>query len=268
MKRGYAKADRSVQNFSARYPGSKIKPNVLVLHTTEGMTWPDYAGGSTAPTYTVLPVMSNKSTRWRQHFDEDESARALRNASGGVETNTLNCIQLEMIGTCSLGVASSWEARGYRRNVDFIFWPFAPDWALAGIADFIADLHKRLGIKLEAAAPNPWPGYPNSTTAARMSGTAWRNFYGVCGHMHVPENSHGDPGAFPIRRVLSLAGDAKKTRVAKARSRMQDVVTELNDIANDLADVPDGRKRIHKWASDISMSAKELNERMKGLPES
>jgi len=38
-----------------------------------------------------------------------------------------------------------------------------------------------------------------------MSGSAWTGFNGVCGHMHVPENVHGDPGAIDFARIIALA---------------------------------------------------------------
>jgi hypothetical protein len=38
-----------------------------------------------------------------------------------------------------------------------------------------------------------------------MSGAQWQGFSGVCGHMHVPENDHGDPGAIDFPRIIALA---------------------------------------------------------------
>ncbi|MFD3560872.1 hypothetical protein ACFWVU_14500 [Streptomyces sp. NPDC058686] len=39
----------------------------------------------------------------RQHFPANMSSRALVNRNGGVETNTLNVVQIELVGTCVKG---------------------------------------------------------------------------------------------------------------------------------------------------------------------
>jgi hypothetical protein len=38
-----------------------------------------------------------------------------------------------------------------------------------------------------------------------MSFAQWEAFKGVCGHMHVPENLHGDPGAIDFPKLIALA---------------------------------------------------------------
>ena len=95
----YAKADTGPQWYQDNYPGAVITPNAVVLHTTEGTSWPAYAGGRTAPTTTAHPNMGAHRLDWRQHFPDERSARALENDRGGVETNTLNVVQLELVGT-------------------------------------------------------------------------------------------------------------------------------------------------------------------------
>ena len=204
---GYDKADRETQWFGDTFTGSRIDPNVVVWHTTETMGWPPYVlsakgtPGESAPHYTTMPVFAKvPRLAWRQHYDETESARALRNEAGGVETNTLNCLQVEMIGTCDPGTRDKWRRAGHKQDVDFIFWPEAPEWALRQVAEFVADQWKRNGIKLEA--PALWLAYPLSygQSSARFTGKQWTNFYGHCGHQHVPENCvHPD--------TLILAGD-------------------------------------------------------------
>lgn len=267
MKKGYALADATTQDFSEKFRGAHIVPNVDLWHTTEGMTWPSYGGGESAPTYTTRPVIAQKRLAWRQHFPEDMSARALRNEAGGVETNTLNCIQIEMIGTCSPGVAADWKRRGYDQDVDFIFWPQAPDWALQGIADFIADQHKRLDIPLTIAPPHPWPAYPDSINDARFSFSEWRAFRGQCGHMHAPENYHGDPGRFPMGRVIGMVKDGKSTRVSRARDDLQEMIAELRRVEMSLEDVPAIRKHVHQVAGEVDTVRQMLKGIVKELPE-
>ncbi|MBQ1164036.1 hypothetical protein KBZ21_39205, partial [Streptomyces sp. A73] len=49
--------------------------------------------------------------------------------------------------------------------------------------------------------------YPSSygATTVRMSYSKWNNYRGHCGHQHLPENAHGDPGAFPMAAILNAA---------------------------------------------------------------
>jgi hypothetical protein len=50
-----------------------------------------------------------------------------------------------------------------------------------------------------------YPGSYGTSNGVRMTGSQWTNFTGHCGHQHVPENLHGDPGAFPIAAILAAA---------------------------------------------------------------
>jgi hypothetical protein len=174
--------------------------NVVVLHTTEGRSLPGYEGGATAPNLTAVPDLAARKLRWYQHFDIDRSSRALVNLSGGVETNTLNVCQVELVGTCDPTTHKKWGSAPH------IYWPEAPDWALAEVAEFLRWMHANHGVPL--SGPTKWPAYPSSygsAAGARMSGSAWNSFSGVCGHMHVPENVHGDPGAIDFARLIALA---------------------------------------------------------------
>lgn len=201
----YPGADHS-RRYQGAYSGNAMETNVVVLHTTEGRSLPDYGGGGSAPNLTAVPDIAAKKLKWYQHFDIDTSARALVNAPGGVETNTLNVCQVELVGTCDPATRDKWVKAGYRQDAAFIFWPDAPDWALAAVAAFLRWVHKEHGVPL--TGPSSWPVYPKSYGSAggqRMSFAQWNGFKGVCGHMHVPENSHGDPGALDFARLIALA---------------------------------------------------------------
>jgi hypothetical protein len=191
----YPPADTRAQWFQDDYPGAAIDANVGVLHTTEGSDWPDYEGGSKAPNYTAKPMFGPKGAYlrldWRAHFPDDRSSRALRNEAGGVETNTLGALQVELVGTCSPDTHKAW----LRNNVPHIFWPEAPEAVLEDLAEFVAWAQHTLGIPVRGPKEG-WLAYPASygNTRVRFTGTQWREFYGWCGHQHVPENDHGDPG--------------------------------------------------------------------------
>lgn len=200
---------------TGRYSGADMEVNCGVVHTTEGRTLPDYSGGALAPTVTGVPDCGDKKIRWSQHFDVDESARALVNKAGGVETNTANAFQVELVGTCDPKTRDAWVKAGHRQDVTFIFWPQAPEWALAEVAWLVRWLHDNHGVPLTCV--RDWLAYgadvrrPGVTPAsygaspARMSQGEWRAFTGWCGHQHVPENDHGDPGAMDFARVITLA---------------------------------------------------------------
>ncbi|MEU5433813.1 peptidoglycan-binding protein [Streptomyces sp. NPDC020719] len=167
---------------------------MIVLHTTEGGTWPSYDGGASAPNFTV------KGGEVRQHFNANESSRALVNKSGGVQTNTLNVVQIELVGTCERGGPG-------------LYWPGASDADMAALVDLIQWLTSNYPIPVVSTS-KPWLSYPTSygsKSGQRMSFSEWTNFNGICGHQHVPENDHGDPGNFPIQRLISLVKGSKPT---------------------------------------------------------
>ncbi|MEH0586254.1 hypothetical protein QA942_20040 [Streptomyces sp. B21-106] len=188
--------------YQNRFGGDLMEVNVVVLHTTEGPTLSDYQGGAVAPNLTAVPDFAAKRLKWYQHFDIDRSSRALVNLAGGVETNTLNVCQVELVGTCDPATHKKWTATGQAH----IYWPEAPDWALTELAVFLRWMNTQHGVPL--TGPSKWPAYPASYASAagqRMTGAQWSVFKGVCGHMHVPENVHGDPGAIDFDGLLALA---------------------------------------------------------------
>lgn len=211
-----------------------MAPNKVVLHTTEGMTWPGYKDGATAPTLTSKPDIKAKRLVHRQHFPLERSARALRNPAGGVQTNTEDAIQIELVGTCDPTHAKTWN--GKVAGVDYIYWPAAPDWALRGLAAELAELHRLFpAIPLTAPAASRWLAYPASYGNAnrqRMSNPGWDSFKGICGHQHVPENVHGDPGSIDIAKILAYAKNPlPPTRVTKARDLIGQAVVLLREAA-------------------------------------
>lgn len=196
-----------------QYGGSAMEINCGVVHTTEGRTLPDYGGGAIAPTVTGVPDITAKKIRWYQHFDTDESARALANKAGGVETNTANVFQIELVGTCDDSKKTTWGST--RAGSDYLHWPTAPEWALAEVAWLARWLNEQHGVPLtcvrdwlaygpDARRPGVVPAsYGASKT--RMTQGEWRAFTGWCGHQHVPENDHGDPGSMDFAQVIALA---------------------------------------------------------------
>lgn len=207
----YAKANTSAQWFQDDFPGATMTLNedkmVLCLHTTETPGWPGYAGGSMAPNYTGRAPVGAIDGAWRAHFPDEKSSRALENRAGGVQTNTQSVVQVELIGSCDPQHKKSWQGKGIQlAGRDYVYWPDATDKQFKWLADFIADQHKRHGLKLVAPFKfNPYPSSYGNNQGDRMSFSEWNKFAGICGHQHVPENAHGDPGYLNIKRILELA---------------------------------------------------------------
>ena len=208
----FLKYDKVSDWFKDDYPGTIMNLNgsncVLILHTTEGTDWPGYGGGQTAPTVTLkAPLRGVSPGEARQHFPFNMSARALRNKVGGVETNTLNVIQAELVGTCDPKHRKSWNGEGKKfAGKDYIYWPDASDGQLLYVAKFIADMHNLFDLLLKAPLKfRPYPASYGEGDDERMTFFEWNHSRGVYGHQHVPENSHGDPGDIDIDRIMSYA---------------------------------------------------------------
>lgn len=198
-------ADTSIQWFQDDYPGATMNADGGVLHTTEGTDWPDYSGGAVAPNATAKPDFKRKRLEWRQHFPVDKSSRALQNRVGGVQTNTFDVFQVELVGTCNPPHATKWGT--LRHGVDYLFWPDAPDWALASLAAMLAWLDAQHGIPATSPVHGRWTPYPKSYGAGgqRFTNNQWSHLKGWVGHQHVPENDHGDPGALDFPAVAAAA---------------------------------------------------------------
>lgn len=188
--------------YGSKYPGSAMESNVVVWHSTEGTSLPSYSGGAEAPNFTAKPDFAKKKLVWYQHFDFDVSARALVNKSGGVETNTANAVQVEIVGTCDPTTHKKWG------GTQHLYMSDLPDWVIRDLAAFAKWANQHHGVKLQSGLT--FKAYPSSygSNGVRLSGSQWGKFYGHCGHQHVPENDHGDPGNFPISQILAVAKGA------------------------------------------------------------
>ncbi|MEU9597199.1 hypothetical protein AB0E06_10345 [Streptomyces sp. NPDC048109] len=189
----------------SRYGGDAMESNVVVWHTTEGTSVPSYGGGASAPNFTAKPDFVAKRLVWYQHFDFDVSSRALVNRAGGVETNTLNVVQVEIVGTCDPATHRKWGSTPH------LYTPDLPDWAVRDLAAFAKWAHDHHGVPLTSGVT--FKAYPSSygSNGVRMSASKWTSYRGHCGHQHVPENDHGDPGLLPMTAILARAKGATPT---------------------------------------------------------
>lgn len=181
------------------YPGTPMEVNTVLWHSTEGRSLPSYGGGASAPNLTAMPDFGTRRLRWYQHHDIDRSSRALVNAAGGVQTNTLNVCQVEIVGTCDPATDAKWGGA-------FLYMPNLPDWAVRDLADFAKWMNAHHGVPLTSDVTfKPYPASYGASNGVRLSGSGWNNHRGHCGHQHAPENLHGDPGALPMRAILDRA---------------------------------------------------------------
>lgn len=196
----YPGADQS-HRYQDTFGGDAMESNVIVWHSTEGASLPDYDGGALAPNFTAVPDFAARKLRWFQHFDFDTSSRALRNLVGGVQTNTLNVTQVEIVGTCDPVTHAKWA----RAGTSHLFMPELPDWAVRDLGAFARWAYEQRAVPLSSGLT--FQAYPSSygDSAVRMTGAQWSAFQGHCGHQHVPENDHGDPGGMPMAAILATA---------------------------------------------------------------
>lgn len=186
--------DRTSQRFSS---GAQPEPDVCVIHTTEGMGWPGYNGGSSAP-HATIEAIPGKGIKVREHIDFMQNAKALVNVPGGVQTNLRGVAQFELKGTCD---------PKHKGDPDWYFWPDADDVVLAALAEYLRPILTRFQIPFTAPTFQAYSasyGARGRTNTVRFTNAQWIAFQGICGHQHVPENVHGDPGAFPIAKLIAL----------------------------------------------------------------
>jgi hypothetical protein len=191
-------AERQIMATAGPFTGGPAKG---VLHTTESNGWPDYRGGTVAPHVTVRLDVAARRLLVRQHIPFDRAAKSLRNDPDGVQTNRDSAIQLELVGTCDPSFIGAY------------YWPRADDYALAALARLMRVIEAMTGIRRRAAGS--WPSYPfayGADAPQRFTLPQWDAWDGWCGHMHVPENTHGDPGSLNMSRLIGSPGPKRPPR--------------------------------------------------------
>jgi hypothetical protein len=171
------------------YTGGAAK---LVWHTTEGSSYPGpsiYHG--TNPHFTC----DFKRRKLYQHAAISRAAKALEHRPGTGETNHDNAVQVELVDFAAN--SGRWTLGDYRYIAKLARW-----------------IEKNHGVKRKGLSP--W-------SRQRLSWGIWHNFSGHCGHMHVPANSHVDPGsgfridlvlANPVSRVAKWTAELVRNRAA------------------------------------------------------
>jgi hypothetical protein len=175
----------AIDNHAARDGGHLEEVTIGVLHTTESTRFvpnsSNYFGHQSYPHFTV--VNDNGTFKSYQHISIRRAAMALKNLSGGVQTNNAGVIQIEVVGTATK--------------------PFTSDPVLvAGLSALMRWIEAETNIPSSSTVE--WLAYPASygKSRVRLSNALWNAYAGWLGHQHAPENSHGDPGAIDIAALL------------------------------------------------------------------
>ena len=200
------------------YTGGPFK---IVHHTTEGSSaqgaFDAFKAHKSDPHFTV------DSTTIYQHIDTDTSAKALKNAQGGVQTNRDSAIQIEVVG-----FAGRPKSRATLQNV-------------AKLCRWIEETH---------GVPKVWPnGFPKPAVNGQDPGghnrnkTNWDTKGGHYGHCHVPENTHWDPAysADEVNLLMGMefetTGEAKLSlELAEAYARIPKGVPEAGEFESTMPD--------------------------------
>lgn len=156
-----------------------------ILHTTESVDYTpsttNYYGHSNPPHFTL--ARKSGQARVYQHYSIRVASRALKNLAGGVETNRRSAIQIEI----------AWRAANIQN---------LPPYMKESLRNLMRWINGECGIASVAPQFYGSEAYGNGS-AARMSANAWNAFNGWCGHQHVPENDHWDPGRIDIAYLLA-----------------------------------------------------------------
>ena len=123
----------------------------------------------------------------------DRAGKSLVNASGGVNTNTINCIQVEINGISAS--AEHWDD-------EWLTWIGAE--VIAPIIRWIRAVGGDIDLS-QVTKVGPVPTNPTQNKAQRMSFNEWNNFNGICAHVDVPENDHLDTKLLNRDRIVSAA---------------------------------------------------------------
>lgn len=184
-------------------------PNKGVLHTAESRSMSGvlntYRATGSYPQLTV-------GTTVEQHCPVNVAGTALQNLAGGVQTNLDGAVQIEIV----------WYAN------DIANLPEEIKDNLVKVMRWLKDV---MGIQSVAPVFKAYPSSYGANNGVRFSGAQWDSFNGWCGHQHVPENLHGDPGALDIQWFLDqIAPQGKPITITKGQTIEMDVTPHYVDV--------------------------------------
>lgn len=178
----YPDADRSTKGKdSGSYTGGPPKG---VLHTTEGGSASGAIGAFKSNNSWPHFLIDYAGKVW-QFINTSLAARTLRNLSGGVQTNRDHAIQIEIVGFAGKPTEHppvQWEA----------------------LKKLMRWIETTEGVK--PIGPGRPFAFAYGQNNLRFTNQEWDNGSFWCGHCHVPENLHWDPGTIDIDSLLPSKG--------------------------------------------------------------
>jgi hypothetical protein len=198
------------------------------LHTTETNDWPGYAGGASAPNVTYHPRLR----AIRQHFENNRSARALRDPSNTpVRENRDRVWQMEIVAYSDYALARS---RGGLWIGDL------RDEHYTDIAWALIQLHHDLGLPLTSQIR--WAeGQKTYVSGRRLTSSGWDSCRGVATHFAVSGNTHWDAGGFYYSKLANkivelLTPKPAPIPIPKGNEEMSIIVTPYGSSAHRVID--------------------------------
>ena len=162
-----------------------------------------------------------------QHNPISVASRALKNLSGGVQTNRDHVIQIECVGTSDRRNRESWGDL------------YVEDWTTAykdGIKALMRWIEENAGVPRTCGVT--FKAYPESygDNGVRLTGPEWDAYSGWLGHQHGAEQLHGDPGLIDIAYLLDAPAPIPTPPSVSVEVDMATLTTVLLPITID----PDG----------------------------
>lgn len=207
------------------FPGNSAGPmngdgsRKLTIHSTEGNSIEGAVAAYRARNSWSTLTVDCRRRRVARHLSDTVAARSLQNDPGGADQTNKDGdvhIQIEVVG----------------RAADPSSFGSPEDMAWFG-REVIGPLCRRNSIPIATSVrfiayrSHPPSSYGESN-GVRLSPAAWDSYSGVLGHMHVPDNDHGDPGAFPIATVLAAArGDDFDMTPEERKDLIDDIATAV-----------------------------------------
>ena len=217
-------------------------PFKLVLHTTEGHSIASAVAEYANPVKRAWPhfTVSFAERRKVQHYPLNIASRAVKNLDGGVETNRARAINLEIVG---------FAVKTPEMSAEELEW-------LA--VEAVRPLMELLDIPAVAPAFVAHPASFGFGAAQRFDGPTWLAFHGVCGHQHVAENDHGDPGALNVQALIG--GDMPLNDADKVFIRDQVLaIVRSEGITANASVAANGVQSIQNKIADLTASLSALS---------
>jgi len=169
---------RKSTNNAGKFTGGGWK---WVLHTTEGGSYDSNCvllRQVNTPHLVFGVAPGNEHWSVAQLLPFNVAGKTLQNDSGdGYQTNRANAIQMEIVGFTSQ--VPNWTDLMYKR-----------------LANLFVLIQHRVNIPTKA----PW----DFSNPQRASDAEWVKAKGVVGHVHAPDNDHGDPARFAEGKFIDL----------------------------------------------------------------